>query len=79
MAAKPKLFLNWSSGKDAAYALYLLQEEGYYEVDRLLTTINSSTNRISLHGLSKEILAHTVHTKILHTALSSWSSLYLFI
>lgn len=56
MAVKPKLFLNWSSGKDAAYTLYLLQQEGYYEVDRLLTTINSSTNRISLHGLSKELL-----------------------
>lgn len=56
MAAKPKLFLNWSSGKDAAYALYLLQQEGNFEVDRLLTTINSSNNRISLHGLSKELL-----------------------
>lgn len=56
MLAKPRLFLNWSSGKDAASALYQLQKEGRYEVDRLLTTINSSNNRISLHGLSKELL-----------------------
>ena len=51
-----KAFLNWSSGKDAAYALYLLQRQKEYSVEKLVTTVNSETNRISMHGLRKELL-----------------------
>ena len=51
-----KAFLNWSSGKDAAFALYLLQQEKDYSVEKLVTTVNSETNRISMHGLRKELL-----------------------
>ena len=51
-----KAFLNWSSGKDAAFALYLLRKENNISVERLLTTLNSETNRISMHGLRKQLL-----------------------
>lgn len=51
-----KSYLNWSSGKDAAFALYLLQQENVYSVEKLVTTVNSETNRISMHGLRKELL-----------------------
>ncbi len=51
-----KSFLNWSSGKDAAFALYLLQDQHEYSVEKLVTTVNSRTNRISMHGLRKELL-----------------------
>ena len=51
-----KAFLNWSSGKDAAYALYLLQRQKEYSVEKLVTTVNSENNRISMHGLRKELL-----------------------
>lgn len=51
-----KAFLNWSSGKDAVYALYLLQEKNEVSVEKLVTSVNSETNRISMHGLRKELL-----------------------
>lgn len=51
-----KAFLNWSSGKDAAYALYLLQQKNEFSVEKLVTTINSESNRVSMHGLRKELL-----------------------
>lgn len=51
-----KAYLNWSSGKDAAFALFELQKGREYSVEKLLTTINSETDRISMHGLRKELL-----------------------
>lgn len=51
-----KAFLNWSSGKDAAYALHLVQHKKEFSVEKLVTTINSETNRVSMHGLRKELL-----------------------
>lgn len=51
-----KAFLNWSSGKDAAYALYLLQQQKEFNVEKLVTTINSENDRVSMHGLRKELL-----------------------
>lgn len=51
-----KTYLNWSSGKDAAFALYKLQLENKYHVQKLVTTINSEVNRISMHGVRKELL-----------------------
>lgn len=49
---KLKSFLNWSSGKDSAYALYQLQQQNEYEVVRLLTSINEQYQRVSMHGIS---------------------------
>lgn len=51
-----KAYLNWSSGKDAALALYQLQKEEKYSVEKLLTTCNSETERISMHGVRVELL-----------------------
>lgn len=51
-----KLYLNWSSGKDASLALYYLQKDGRHEVVKLLTTINAHYDRVSMHGLRKELL-----------------------
>ena len=51
-----KTFFNWSSGKDAALALYHLQQDARYEVRQLVTTINSHFDRISMHGLRRELL-----------------------
>ncbi|MEX0362781.1 MAG: ATP-binding protein [Allomuricauda sp.] len=56
-----KTFFNWSSGKDSALALYHLQQREEYTVDRLLTTVNSHYNRVSMHGLPRPVLeAQTV-------------------
>lgn len=51
-----KAYLNWSSGKDAAFALYLLQQQNEYSVQKLVTTINSEVDRVSMHGLRKDLL-----------------------
>ena len=55
MAGK-KLFFNWSSGKDSAFALDSLLNDACYDVDLLLTTINMPQDRISMHGVRRELL-----------------------
>jgi len=51
-----KTYFNWSSGKDSAYALYLLQQDTSYEITELVTSINAHYNRVSMHGLRRELL-----------------------
>lgn len=51
-----KAFLNWSSGKDAAFALYLLQQEKEYAVEKLVTTVDTDSGRISMHGVRKDLV-----------------------
>lgn len=53
---KHKTYFNWSSGKDSALALYHLLQDEKYTVDELITTINTHYNRVSMHGLRKELL-----------------------
>ncbi|UOY07001.1 diphthine--ammonia ligase [Muricauda sp. SCSIO 64092] len=52
---KGKAFFNWSSGKDAAMALHMVQKEGK-EVDLLVTTISQKYQRVSMHGLHRSLL-----------------------
>ena len=51
-----KAYLNWSSGKDAALSLYKVLQEGEYSVEKLVTTVNTEFNRISMHGVRIELL-----------------------
>ena len=51
-----KAYLNWSSGKDAALALYKLHEQNEYSIEKLVTTVNNDVNRISMHGVRIEML-----------------------
>lgn len=53
---KNKTYFNWSSGKDSALALYELLQNENYDVQHLVTTVNSHYNRVSMHGLRKELL-----------------------
>ncbi len=55
-----KTYLNWSSGKDASMALYFLQEKSGFSVDLLLTSMNGYHNRVSMHGLRRELLERQV-------------------
>ena len=55
-----KAFLNWSSGKDSAFALYKVQQEKEFSVEKLVTTVNSDLDRISMHGLRKDLLLKQV-------------------
>ncbi|WP_373057588.1 diphthine--ammonia ligase [Zunongwangia sp. H14] len=49
-------YLNWSSGKDSALALYKLNQNKEFKVKKLVTTVNTEVDRISMHGLRKELL-----------------------
>ena len=51
-----KMYFNWSTGKDASLALYHLKNKGSYQIDRILTSINSHYDRVSMHGLRRELL-----------------------
>lgn len=57
---KPKTYFNWSSGKDASLAYYYLQKENKLSVDRLFTAINAHHDRVSMHGLRRELLEQQV-------------------
>jgi uncharacterized protein (TIGR00290 family) len=52
----PSLALSWSGGKDSALALLALREELRLEPSALITTITSSYNRVSMHGVRRELL-----------------------
>jgi len=66
--SKIKTYFNWSSGKDSALALYYLLQDERYTVDELITTVNSHYNRVSMHGLRKELLV--AQTNALHIKAS---------
>ncbi|WP_241077731.1 diphthine--ammonia ligase [Flavimarina sp. Hel_I_48] len=53
---KPKAFLNWSSGKDSALALFIALSEEEYAINSLVTTVNVQADRVSMHGLRRALL-----------------------
>lgn len=48
--------MNWSGGKDSAFALHHILQEDEYSVECLLTTVNIDHQRISMHGVRKQLL-----------------------
>jgi len=53
---KPKALLSWSSGKDSAWTLHVLREQGDVDVVGLLTTINVAHDRVAMHAVRSELL-----------------------
>ncbi len=53
---KPKALIAWSSGKDSAWALQKVREAGAVEVIGAVTTITENFDRVSMHGVRREIL-----------------------
>ena len=51
-----KVLLSWSSGKDSAWALHLLNQAHPGCVGSLLTTVNESVDRVAMHGVSRDVL-----------------------
>jgi len=48
--------LAWSGGKDSALALAALQADPNYRVVALLTTVTTSYDRVSIHGVRRTVL-----------------------
>jgi uncharacterized protein (TIGR00290 family) len=51
-----KVLLSWSGGKDSAIALYEILKAQTYHVCALVTTVTQPTDRISMHGVRRELL-----------------------
>ncbi|RPD40094.1 adenine nucleotide alpha hydrolase [Chitinophaga barathri] len=49
-------YINWSGGKDAAFALWQLQQAPGYRVRHLFTTLSGPFRRVSMHGVREELL-----------------------
>ena len=52
---EPILFC-WSGGKDSAMALHTLLQQQHFRVTALLTTVTEGYDRISMHGVRRELL-----------------------
>ncbi len=59
MTRRP-VWLSWSSGKDSAWALQVLQSAAdycaAYEVTALVTTVTSEFDRVAMHGVRRVLL-----------------------
>ena len=60
-AAEPILFC-WSGGKDSAMALHTLLQRRDIRVAALLTTVTEGYERISMHGVRRELLDRQVQS-----------------
>jgi uncharacterized protein (TIGR00290 family) len=49
-------FMNWSGGKDSALCLYKALQSKQYHIQGLLTNINASHHRVSMHGVRRSLL-----------------------
>jgi uncharacterized protein (TIGR00290 family) len=56
MRDKERLVLSWSGGKDSAMSAYELRCSGKHEIAALLTTLTEDYDRISMHGVRRELL-----------------------
>jgi uncharacterized protein (TIGR00290 family) len=50
------VIISWSGGKDCAMALHAVLEGGGHNVISLLTTLTEDYDRISMHGVRRELL-----------------------
>ena len=50
-----KVLLSWSSGKDSAWALHVLKQDGI-NVAGLLTTMNEEADRVAMHGVRRSVV-----------------------
>jgi uncharacterized protein (TIGR00290 family) len=51
-----KILLSWSSGKDSAWALHLLNRQHPGAVAGLLTTVNEAVDRVAMHAVRRDVL-----------------------
>jgi uncharacterized protein (TIGR00290 family) len=50
-----KVLMSWSSGKDSAWTLHTLRQQGL-PVDALLTSMNEAAGRVSMHGVREDVV-----------------------
>jgi len=52
-----RIALSWSSGKDSAWALHKLNQQGEHEIVVLVTTVNRQLDRVAMHAVRQQLLA----------------------
>ena len=50
-----KILVSWSSGKDSAWMLHVLRQQGA-PVAGLLTSVNAEADRVAMHGVRRRVL-----------------------
>ncbi len=50
------VLLSWSSGKDSAWALHLLRQRPDIRVAALVTSFNTSANRVAMHAVRRSLV-----------------------
>ncbi|MEW6773436.1 MAG: diphthine--ammonia ligase [Bacteroidota bacterium] len=78
---KTKAFVSWSGGKDSTLALHYVLKNNLYQVEFLFVTINKNTQRVSMHGVRKELITRQglsigIHTRKLYLPESSYNEVY---
>ena len=53
---RQRVLLSWSSGKDSAWTLHVLRQQPDVEIVGLLTTVNSTHDRVAMHATRRAIL-----------------------
>lgn len=48
--------MSWSGGKDSALALFRVMRDGTHDIRALVTTVTEEYDRISIHGVRRELL-----------------------
>ncbi len=71
MEFSSKAIISWSGGKDSALALHYAIKEGRYKVEFLFVTVNKTNQRVSMHGVRKELITRQglsigIHTRKLY-------------
>lgn len=56
MNQRQRILLSWSSGKDSAWTLHVLRQNPEVEVIGLLTTVNSTHQRVAMHSTRRALL-----------------------
>ena len=51
-----KAFFNWSGGKDSSLAIYHILQQKEFSIEYLLTNLSAEHQRISMHGVSFDLL-----------------------
>ncbi len=51
-----RVLLSWSSGKDSAWTLHVLRQQGEYEIVGLLTTFNQAVDRVAMHAVRRGLV-----------------------
>lgn len=51
-----KILISWSTGKDSAWALHLLSRDPDIEIAGLITTFNTSADRVGMHAVRRSLV-----------------------